>query len=163
MSSREWYSLQNKVLGKVFQTFREMRLGVIFTTPSISFIDIQARKLFHHYMQTKYIDRENNLSYLRIREINEDDDSGKVRYTYPRLYDKGGKAYRIVSLGVPKPSYKLCKEYEAYHKVFKKKIRQDGLKQLRGEQIEDESSNQDELVADILQRHKNYKRGKQWI
>jgi hypothetical protein len=163
MSAREWYSMQNKVLSSVLQTFREMRIGVIFTTPSLRFIDVHARKLFHHYLQTKYIDRENEIGYLKIYGVEENEMTGKTIFRFPRIYEQGGKAYRIRSIGVPKPSKDVCQAYEKYHKEFKKKIREDALRKIKGEPNEDQQADQDAMVADILQRHNKYKRGKQWI
>ena len=55
MASREWYSIQNKILSYVLQTFRFKNLIVIFTVPDFTYIDSQARKLFHFYFETSKI------------------------------------------------------------------------------------------------------------
>jgi len=58
LSARRWQSEQNIVMGSVLQTFRHMNIAVIFTVPNLSFVDVQARKLFHMIMETESIDYE---------------------------------------------------------------------------------------------------------
>jgi hypothetical protein len=104
MASREWYSEQNKLLGKVLQTFRVLNIGVIFTTPVISFIDVQARSLFHNYLFTEKINFKSRTAYIKVLDVNNNSYTGKIYYTAPSFYDKERGVYiRMSSLGVPYP------------------------------------------------------------
>ena len=50
VSAREWASKSNIAVMKVAQVFRPRNLWCIFTTPSISYIDINIRRLFHDHI-----------------------------------------------------------------------------------------------------------------
>ena len=47
MPAREWYSLSNRIISYVVQTFRVKGYILIMTTPSLKYIDSQIRALFH--------------------------------------------------------------------------------------------------------------------
>jgi len=87
--SREWYSISNKVISYILQTFRRENLGVMFTTPSLDFIDSQARKLFHSYLETKHINREEKYVTLKYMNIQNNPKEGKIYYKYPRVMIDG--------------------------------------------------------------------------
>jgi hypothetical protein len=47
VNSRQWYTISNKAVLYVLQTFRHLNLGVIFTTPTFGYLDAGIRPLFH--------------------------------------------------------------------------------------------------------------------
>lgn len=131
MSSREWYSVQNKLLGTVLQTFRNMNVAVIFTTPNLSFIDVQARKLFHCYMDTAYLDYENEEAFLKVFDIQVNSRIDKIYYKRPKIIDdQTGGVYTMSHLVLDKPSQEVCEHYEELKSKYTKKLNEDALKEL---------------------------------
>jgi hypothetical protein len=115
--AREWYSISNKLINYVLQTFRHKNLVVLFTTPDFSFIDSSARKLFHCYFETSGIDYKNKVSYLKPLFIQNAPKIGKTYYKYLRVFYRGNIAtVRRVSL--PCPPSEIIKEYENRKKNF---------------------------------------------
>jgi len=110
MPSREWYSISNKMLSYVLQTFRFMNLGVIFTTPSIGFIDTQARRLFHTYIETNRVDRKKKRVKARIKDMEHNPQMDKIYYKNPRKQRNEMEMVSIIYIG--KPDEDLVKAYE---------------------------------------------------
>jgi predicted Zn-ribbon and HTH transcriptional regulator len=114
MPSREWYSIQNKVLGYVLQTFRYKNYAVIFTVPSIDFVDVQARKLFHAYIETCGINYSIKAVKLKYKIPRYNNHMNKWFWIYPRIK---GKRFETLWLGKPDKSfiklYELKKRTEA--------------------------------------------------
>jgi len=131
MSSREWYSVQNKLLGSVLQTFRNMNVGVIFTTPNLSFIDVQARKLFHNYFETVYLDYEEELAYLKCRDIQHNSLFDKTYYKKPR-FNNEGLTTCMDFIAIPKPREALIKEYEEVKNEYTEELNLNALNELTG-------------------------------
>ena len=159
MSSREWYSIQNKLLGSILQTFRNMNLGVIFTTPNLSFIDVQARKLFHTYMETSTIDYKNNIAYLRTYDIQHNSRLDKTYYKTPK-FKIDLINISMKHLGVAKPNEKLCREYEKIKTEYTNELNNKALEQLRNatNKSSNELINTDKICADVKKNIKDYVR-----
>ena len=66
MNARDWYTIQNKILGMILQTFRHRNLMTVFTVPHISFIDVQARKLFNIAIVAQGYDKEQRLGFTKF-------------------------------------------------------------------------------------------------
>lgn len=129
--SRDWQSLQNKLFGAVLQTFRNMNIAVIFTTPNLSFIDVQARKLFHAFIETDYIDRKEEIAYVRPYDIQINVKLDKTYMKSPFFFDTvDGSIIYMNKMGLRKPSEKLRKRYERDSAAYKQKVREDTLKAL---------------------------------
>lgn len=116
LGSRDWYSVQNKAMNHVLSTFRYKQLIVIFTTPDLSFIDSQTKKLFNFYLETRSIDRETKLATLRPFLIMYDRE-GKVYYKYPTIINKEG-IFKLTKIKIKKPIQKLCNQYEKKKQAF---------------------------------------------
>jgi len=129
ISSRDWYSIQNKLLGSVLQTFRNLNVGVIFTTPNLSFIDVQARKLFHNYFETVNIDYETKTAFPKIYDIQHNSRYDKTYYKHPKFV-RQGKTVTMGFIGIPKPRASLIREYEKVKTEFTEKLNQKVLKEL---------------------------------
>jgi energy-coupling factor transporter ATP-binding protein EcfA2 len=124
MSSRDWYTVQNKILGAVLQTFRNLNIGVIFTVPNMSFIDSQARKLFHHYFETSHIDYEHDVAYLKVYEIQYNGKYDKCYFKHPKV-NYGGKLIKFNKIGILKPSKNLILKYEKQKHEYTKALNKD--------------------------------------
>ena len=129
MPARDWYSIQNKLLGYVLQTFRHRNLGVIFTTPSFDFIDTQARKLFHAYLEPKSIDKVRQQCRVKLHLLQYNPSSGKIYHKRKKIYD-GKKRITINTLRFNLPPKDLIDAYEAKKDAFTKKLNKDILKDL---------------------------------
>jgi hypothetical protein len=162
MSSREWYSVQNKLLGSVLQTFRNLNVGVIFTTPNLSFVDVQARKLFHNYFETAYVDYKTQLAYMKAYDIQHNSRYDKTYYKHPRIKDGDGRVVSVGYLAIPKPRKELVADYEQMKQEYTETLNSKALDTLTTPK-EKKSNKLDykSLAADIKGRHKEFinKRG----
>lgn len=122
MAAREWYSISNKVISYTLQTFRRENLGVMFTTPSFDFVDSQARKLFHGYMETMGINRRKKHVVVKYLMIQNNPKEGKLYMKYPRM-KYNGKRRTIMRVEIGKPSVKLVHAYEKKKKLFSDKLK----------------------------------------
>jgi len=119
--SREWQTIQNKLLSYVLQTFRYKNLCVIFTTPNMSYIDKQVRLLVHHSVVAKAIFLEINAvqCYFYVRDHNPLTD---IPTFEPLKLANNGTLYNVNPVYIPHPSEELAKEYERKSKMFKKEV-----------------------------------------
>jgi len=126
MPAREWYSLSNKVISYVVQTFRVKGYILIMTTPSMKYIDSQIRSLFHGLAQT--IDpstRNGKFGWAKYMHLEHDPREGKTFMRYPVIYDEYNRKVKIQgptpgsgNVLFPKPSEELIEDYEAKKKDF---------------------------------------------
>lgn len=164
MSSREWYSIQNKLLGSVLQTFRNLNVGVIFTTPNLGFIDVQARKLFHNYFETVYIDTKKSKVYLSVYDIQHNSRYDTTYYKRPKIINDIGRKETLKYIGVPKPRPEIVKEYEKAKEEYTTKLNERVLKELTKVKvpIADKIHKEDKQIKeDILKNSESFikKRG----
>lgn len=129
LGARDWNSVQNKLFGSILQTFRNMNVGVIFTTPDLSYIDVQARKLLHNYMETVGIDTEKKLAVIKVYDVQNNSRYGKIYYKHPRYLTRGG-VRQLKFIAVTLPPEKIVKEYEAAKSRFTKQLNAKVLKEL---------------------------------
>lgn len=123
--AREWYDLANKSISYTLQVFGRYRPIVLFVSPDISYIDSQARRLFHaHYEMNRVgndyaIARPFDVKYNR-RNPN------KMYYVYSRLKqmndDVPGTRLILKKLKIRKPFEELEERYELHSRIFKDKI-----------------------------------------
>lgn len=131
MAARQWYSIQNQLLGSILQTFRNMNLACIFTTPNLSFIDVQARKLFHCYMETAYIDFEESMAFLKVYQIQVNSRLDKIYYKCPKFFDERGSVLTLTMLGLEKPDDKLVEYYESRKSRFTQNLNRNALERFK--------------------------------
>jgi hypothetical protein len=115
ISARDWYSISNKLVNAVFQTFRLRQLVVMFNTPSMIYIDSNARLLFHGYMEPVHIDFRREICTVKYMsmEYNPRDPRRKIYYHYL----KEGNS-QIKRIEIPKPSTEIIDEYEEKKRKF---------------------------------------------
>jgi len=126
LPAREWYSISNKAINYVFQTFRHLNLCVIFTTPSFEYIDKQTRILFHVVIETVKIMFNKNQEIVKVKENKYNPTFGKPYKQY--YWVKGVKKERT---NIGKPTKQMIKEYEELKKEFSKVLREDVEKDVR--------------------------------
>ena len=158
LSSREWYSIQNKLLGTILQTFRNMNVAVIFTCPNLSFVDVQARKLFHSYLETSYLDYEEEEAHLRVFDIQVNSRYDKVYFKHPRFTSPSGKVCTMAELILNKPSEKMVEYYEERKTKYTKNLNKEALDSLLNPKGKEEKQKPDEdkIAEEVLKNKDKY-------
>lgn len=121
MSARDWYKIQNKEIGKMLQTMGHLRPIIWFVTPDASYIDSQARKLFHFFFEVT--GRTTKYSTIRPFNIKVNKRTGKILYIYPRMSKTGGND-RMPILRFHKPPQHFIDEYDQHSNPQKMKLRE---------------------------------------
>jgi len=111
MPAREWYSISNKLLMYILQTFRHKNLAIIFTTPSLDFIDVQARKLIHTCIETIDINRKHKYCLVKWLDMQYSSRFNKTYYKY-RQGRKGNNPGKYYMTRIGMPSLNLIDDYE---------------------------------------------------
>lgn len=131
LQARNFMSKKNKNLSALLQTFRNMRYIVILTTPSIRFIDKQARELLHLILITsnKGLSKELAQNYRKISVFLVENTVGsqlgyaKQWYKHP-VWFINDTPIEIDNFLIPKPPQELVEEYEKKKWLFQKKLYQ---------------------------------------
>ena len=110
--NREYFTLKNRLVKKVFQTFRYLNLIVFMTVPDFHSVDIGVRKLIHAYIEMggKIGDGEQAISKWQWTSTNPK--SGDVYFKYPQYVDSEGMKKKIKSYEIPRPPKNVEKIYK---------------------------------------------------
>lgn len=121
LSSLEWQNKLSKLTGYIFQVFRSDNIGVIFTLPSIAFMNKTTRVLLHGCFETAGVDVSKGTSTIKplLRQYNSRFD--KTYTHYPRI-SINGVAVPIERMTLSKPSDALLKVYEERKNKFVRKV-----------------------------------------
>ena len=115
---KEFMSVRNKIIGWLVQTFRNLRQIVIFTTPTLSFIDASVRKMMHFYFESVSIDKDKKICIVKPLIMQYNTRMDKIYYhnfTYP---NKDGFMVEVDVIGVPKITNELEIKYETEKNKF---------------------------------------------
>ena len=82
LDAKNWWSLVNKSINYVLQTFRSFNINLIFTTPAQSFLDSSARRLLHFLLITDTINYRKELCYIKPLKIEIDPRTNKPYHKY---------------------------------------------------------------------------------
>jgi ABC-type dipeptide/oligopeptide/nickel transport system ATPase component len=141
LSNRNWYSVTNRVLSFLLQTFRHKNFILIFTVPYEDFVDSATKKLFHAQFETAGINRANNTCALKPKFLQYNPEKKKWYRKYLKVSKNGGrKKVKIRRWNVPKPSEELIKAYEEKKNYFTKILNHEieaSLSKLEGEGFEE--------------------------
>lgn len=120
IATREWYSVLNKSVNLIFQTWGYRNIGLLLTVPHISFVDSQTRKLCHAHIQTIKLSTKRKVVKAKIHNLAPlgADDIKRVR---PR-YDMGGRILDVEYFEIKKPSAQLVHAYEKKKHEFSEKL-----------------------------------------
>jgi hypothetical protein len=111
-------TIQNRVIGYLAQTFRNLQQILFFTVPTANFIDASVRKLLHYYLETRYIDKSNRICIIRPLHMQYNTKMDKIYYhslTYPA---GDGEYYEVDVMGVPLPPPEYVEAYETKKSAF---------------------------------------------
>ena len=160
MSSRDWYSVQNKLLGSVLQTFRNLNIGLIFTTPNLSFLDTQGRKLIHAYMETKGIDRVNKVSYLKVYDVQVNSRFDKTYFKAP-IFKVKNQIVKCPIIALHKISSVKSKQYEILKTEYTKELNLKALQELENSgqvKVDNSRDTENTTLEDVKKNISKYMR-----
>lgn len=129
--AKEWQRIQNKLIGYVAQLFRHLNLCIIFTVPSMSFIDSTVKKLMHAIIETKSIDREHKIGVTKYWKIKHNAVFDTTTLE-PLIISNERGHHRIDPLYIPFPPYELWKKYIGMKEAFAGKFYDDALQEVEG-------------------------------
>lgn len=126
LSNRNWYSITNKVLSFLIQTFRHKNFILLFTVPYSDFVDTATKKLFHAEFETCGIDIGKQTVAIKPKFLQYNSDKKKWYRKYLKVKVKGSsKRVKIRRWNVPKPSQELIDEYEKKKNSFTGQLNQE--------------------------------------
>jgi len=131
ISSRDWQSLANKLIGSTLQTFRRMNIGLLYTAPSMAMLDKQARTLIDHIFEPVSIDRINNLCYCKVHEYQYNDSMDKFYRKRLTFNDETGYPVHMNGMNIQMPRKELVEEYEARKKQYTTELNKRSLEELK--------------------------------
>jgi len=115
--NREYYSLKNRLVKKVFQTFRYKNLIVFMTVPDFNSVDIGVRKLAHGYLEM-HGKVGKDVAKGKFQWVDTNPKTGKNYYKYPRYVSEFGEKCKLMQYFIPRPRIELEKPY----KILKDKV-----------------------------------------
>ncbi len=131
-SHKTHQSLQNKAIGWLVQTFRNLEQLVIFTVPTTAFIDASVRKLLHYQFETRTILKTEKVCIIKPLILQYNMRMDKMFYhnfTYPSN-DGSGLIDEVDVIGVPIPPKEFVEAYEEMSWKFKSELNQQIQKML---------------------------------
>lgn len=121
ISHKTHMSLQNRVIGWLAQTFRNMQQIVFFTVPSISFIDASVRKLLHYYLETRTIIKKDKLCVVKPLLFQYNVRMDKLYY-HNLTMPVNKKMLVVDTMNVPIPDQPYLEAYESKKNSFTKDL-----------------------------------------
>lgn len=126
--AKEWYRISNKAIGKTLQVFRgSSRIGLLFTTQDMSFIDSQSRKLLNYFFMMSERNTPDQ-SKMYVRKIMVNRAIGKMYMPYPRIRINGHNArlkyvtYDAKDIAKLKDLNSMLRDYDKESKHWKRKL-----------------------------------------
>lgn len=107
ISCRKWFEQNQIALMNILQSFRILNIGTIITTPNMSFIDNQARKLIHEYLKALKVHYGLKRVILKPFSLSTGKLGDKIITKYHWF-----KGTQMTRLFVPKPAKDFIKPYE---------------------------------------------------
>jgi nicotinamide riboside kinase len=160
LGARDWYSIGNKMISRILQTFRYRQIILIMTVPNMSFIDIHGRKLINYLIETNKVDFENLRTEARVWKINFNKisgDSEPYRERF-RIKDEFGETVILDRMWFNRVDIKLVHAYEKYADEFKRGITQKALRDIQrvGDKNNKKEFDPKEIAEKILSNRDRY-------
>jgi len=129
IGNRDWYKKVNKKMMKIMQTIRHENQFILFTTPDTSFVDKQARSLFDSYMEMVSLNPQKKEAIAKIQRMQMNPKTGKIYYKNLR-FDNLNTGFRekISKYKMKPPTQDLTKPYEKRADKFKRRLKDEGVK-----------------------------------
>ena len=133
-NARDFFSTTNKLIIKVLTTYRHRQLVTIFCTPSLSYIDSQARKLMTLFIEPYYMNVKEGYVKARVYQYNYNAYMDKVFRPKIRFFDPKDNTLKILStISIPRLPPNIEMAYKKVSHSFKRSITKDVQKKLKGE------------------------------
>jgi biotin operon repressor len=118
MNSRTWFSVQNRVMNYLMQTFRHRNLIIIFTSPDLSFMDSASRKMLHCHAETMRMNIEKKTNTLKPLFIQVNQRTGDMYFKYLRIVIPGAGIMPLKSVTIRRAPSDIIEEYEEMKREF---------------------------------------------
>jgi len=117
--SRDFLSVKNKQISYLLQTFRNMNLSLLLTSPSFGFLDSSGRKLIHSFLESETINYRERYATFRWFTIQTNPLTGKQYKKHIRVFNpETNLMERIDVLEIPAPPAPLIRQYEKKKREF---------------------------------------------
>lgn len=113
-NAQDWFTEPSKIFTKLMQIIRHRALFVIFTSPDLSFINAQSRKLLHWWLETDKLNMSQGICYIKPHVVEIIQQSGQIIYPYPIYDDKQLTMIKVTALDKESRN-----EYQTMAKKFK--------------------------------------------
>lgn len=162
LGARDWYSVGNKMISRILQTFRYRQIILIMTVPNMSFIDIHGRKLVNYLIETTKINFKERKTLARVWKLdfNTARGDGEPYRKRFRTRDEFGEIVILNRLWFDRAGIKLVHAYEKYANEFKEGIAQKAFMDLaRVKEINNKKEfNVKEVAEQVLANIEKYTR-----
>ena len=161
LPAREWYDISNKSINFALQVMGYLRPIIFFVTQDMTFIDSQARKLFHAFFE---ITRP-SASYNFVKPFNVEYDKkrGKIFFIYPRIVRmiEGIPTSNIKLKGIKleKPPGELISLYEYHSEPFKERIMRqmkERVEKFKEGVISKKQYTTSEIINEVIENYKKF-------
>lgn len=147
--ARTFMSLQNRLINYVLQSFRHLNLGVIFTSPDLSMIDVNIRRLLHVLVETSgSINLEKQACIVKWLNVKNNPRMNKIYYIYPRI-TKDGMIKEVRKMEIYLPSQRLIEQYEKKKLEFSKTLRKGVEEEIQGIKEKAKRKLTDEQIIEV--------------
>jgi hypothetical protein len=126
----DYQSKGNKMINKIMQIIRHRALLCFWNTPNLQFIENRNLVLMHYWLETKYLDKEAGICYLKWHERHTNQQTGLTIWPFP-VVDRD----QIDELRVTRLPKHIAQEYEVMAKAFKDKVATDIEKELDEQEV----------------------------
>lgn len=152
ISSRDWYSQQNKAINQIMQTYRHENVCVIFTVPVFTFMDSNVRKLMHTWVKIIGVDRKNKITKCKWFALRFDEKEDKLYTTLP-IFNDGLKDHKVKKISFKLADAKLLAQFEKAQTNYKLNLKHhiDVEMERRQEQEAKKNISVKEMVRKILE------------
>jgi hypothetical protein len=158
--AREWYDISNKSISMTLQVFGRYRPIVFFVTPDVTYIDSQARKLFHGFYELSRF--KTDYATAKCFDVRYNKRSTKVFYVYSRFHLKYDGVYGanliLKKINIRPPKSELEDRYEVHSKSFKDRIitqMEERTERFQKNKIEPRKMTMDEIVNKLVENKDN--------
>ena len=150
--NRDWYTIANKVLDALTQTWRHQNNGAIMTAPDFDLIDNHVQRRFHHLMVMEGKNEAEGISKARVKYIQTNHEIGKMYKKYHRMIGDDGvlRRYKHIKFRLPDPE--VIEAYENTKDDYSEGLVGDLLEQIQAEQAKNEKEDLSpmEVAQEIL-------------
>lgn len=142
-------TIQNRAIGWLVQTFRNLEQLVIFTVPTLAYVDKTIRNLLHYQLETRKILTTDKICIIKPLEIQYNIRMDKTYYHnfFWKSIDGSGFMEEVDVAGIPLPPKELVEAYEKKSWAYKAELN----KQIQGMlEKADEKEKKDCMVGEEL-------------